>query len=259
MIKVSVIMPSYNSSLFISASIRSVISQTYPHWELIIVDDCSADSSVEAIRSFLEIDSRITLIQLKDNSGAAIARNTAIKLARGRFIAFLDSDDLWHPEKLEKQLLFMSEGDYAFTYTGYEKINEDGVPFGVMGAPKSVNYHQLLKTNIIGCLSAMYDTHKLDKVYMPINTKREDFATWLSILKKVDYAHGMVDLLAQYRVYDSQSSAKKAKMAKENWRLYREIEELSLLKSMYYFCHYAVRGALRAKSPKFARLIGLID
>lgn len=258
-IHVSIITPSYNSARFIASTINSVIAQTAMSLEIIIVDDCSSDNSIEVIQSFIDRDTRIKFIKLEENSGAAVARNKAIEAASGRFIAFLDSDDLWDPEKLEKQIQFMLDKDIAFSYTAYEKIDESGVPFDIVNVPEKISYKQLLKTNVIGCLTAMYDVEKLGKVYMPVNTKREDFATWLTILKKVDYAYGMTDVLAQYRVYASQSSAKKTKMAKENWRLYRDIEQLNLFKSAYYFSHYAVRGVLRTKFPSLARLLGVLD
>ncbi len=258
-IHVSIITPLYNSASFIASTINSVIAQTAISWEIIIVDDCSSDNSIEVIQPFIDRDTRIKFIKLEENSGAAVARNTAIEAATGRFIAFLDSDDLWHPEKLEKQIQFMLDKDVAFSFSAYEKIDERGVPFDIVSVPEKISYKQLLKTNVIGCLTAMYDVAKLGKVYMPVNTKREDFATWLAILKKVDYAYGMPDVLAQYRVYASQSSAKKTKMAKENWRLYRDIEQLNFFKSSYYFAHYAVRGLLRTKFPSLARWLGVLD
>lgn len=255
--KVSVITPSYNSSSHIAETIRSVINQSYSNWEMIIVDDCSTDNSIDLIQSFIDQDSRIKLIKLSENSGAAIARNTAIKAAEGRYIAFLDSDDLWHSIKLEKQIQYMKDKNIAFSFSSYEKIDENGLPFGVAYIPKKVNYHKLLKTNVIGCLTAMYDAEKLGKIYMPLNTRREDFAAWLFILKKINYAYGIDEVLAQYRVHDSQSSAKKIKMARENWNLYRNIEKLNYFKSIYYFSHYAVRGGLRTKLPSLARWLGI--
>jgi len=255
----TIVTPSHNSAPFISETIQSVLGQTFSDWEMIIVDDCSSDNSVEVIRSFADQDPRIKLIQLAENSGAAVARNTAIEAAKGRYIAFLDSDDAWLPNKLEKQVQFMLDQDVAFSFSAYEKIDEKGNVFGTVGVPKKTGYHDLLKTCSIGCLTAMYDVEKLGKVYMPVNTKREDFATWLAILKQVDYAYGMPDVLAQYRVYASQSSAKKAKMAKENWRLYRDIEQLGVFKSAYYFAHYAVRGVLRTKFPNLARAVSVLD
>ncbi len=256
---VSIITPSYNSAKFIGKTIESVLDQIYQNWEMIIVDDVSPDNSNKIIEEYSKKDTRIKLIKLEQNSGAAVARNRAIKESKGRYIAFLDADDMWKPEKLEKQIEFMRKNNYAFTYTAYEKIDENGLVFGEIGVPLKVSYNQLLKTCVIGCLTAIYDVEKLGKVYMPTNTKREDFATWLNILKKVDFAYGIKQNLSQYRVYKSQSSNKKVKMAKENWKLYREIEKLNIFKAIYYFSHYAIRGILRTKFPKIARIIGVLD
>lgn len=256
--RVTIITPSYNSARFIDGTIQSVLNQSFSDWEMIIVDDCSKDNSIELIQSFVKRDTRIKLIQLSENSGAAVARNTAIMAAQSRYVAFLDSDDFWLPDKLEKQLAFMQENDYPFTYSAYDKIYENGHIFGHIGVPDSVSYSDLLKTCSIGCLTVMYDTDFFGKVYMPTNTKREDFATWLSMLKKVDCAHGFNETLALYRVYENQTSAKKSKMAKENWRIYREIEGFGLIKAIYYFSHYAVRGLLRSKHPRLARILGVL-
>lgn len=252
---VSIITPLYNCSAFLEQTIQSVLSQSYQNWEMIIVDDCSKDNSLEIAQRYEAQDKRIRVIRLKKNSGAAVARNTAIDAAKGRFIAFLDSDDLWSPEKLEQQMNFMQNNNAIFSYTVYEKIDETGNILGLMNAPEKVNYKCLLKTNTIGCLTVVYDTKELGKIYMPTNTKREDFATWLNILKQVDYAFGLVQPLAQYRVYDNQTSSKKISMAKETWRLYRNLERLNFLQASYYFIHYAMNGILRTKFPKLARLV----
>jgi teichuronic acid biosynthesis glycosyltransferase TuaG len=255
---VSIITPSHNCSAFISETIQSVLNQSFSGWEMIIVDDCSTDNSVEVIQSFVEQDSRIKLIQLSENSGAAVARNTAIEAAQGRYISFLDSDDLWLLNKLEKQLSFMQKNNYPFTYAAYDKIDENGKVIGHVGVPDKVSYVDLLKTNHIGCLTAIYDTEYFGKIYMPTNTKREDFATWLQLLRKVDFAYGLDETVAQYRVYQGQASANKLKMAKETWRLYREIASLSLIQSIYYFSHYAFAGLLRTKYPHLAKLLGVL-
>lgn len=255
---VSIITPCHNSAQFISEAIESVLKQSFSEWEMIVVDDCSSDNSVELIRFYIKQDSRIKLIELAENSGAAVARNSAIDASLGPYIAFLDSDDLWQADKLKKQIEFMQANDSSFSYSAYEKIDEKGGVIGGMGVPEKISYIDLLKTNSIGCSTAIYDSHKLGKIYMSTNTKREDFASWLQILKKVDYAYGINEILAQYRVYSTQNSAKKLKMAKENWRLYRDIEKLGLFKSAYYFSHYAVRGALRTKFPLLAHMLGVL-
>ena len=255
----SIVMPAFNAVQYIECAIKSVQAQTYREWELIVVDDGSSDGTTDVVRALAVSDSRIKLIELPGNSGAAYARNAGIMLATGRFIAFLDSDDVWLPEKLDVQLNFMMENKVAFSFTSYFRMDRYGNECGVIGVPSKVDYRTLLKTCVIGCLTVVYDTMLIGKVNMPSGTGREDFATWLSILKRVDYAFGINQTLAKYRVYDDQSSARKTQMAMENWRLYRNIEKLSLPTSLYYFSHYAVRGVLRKTFPELAKLIGVLD
>lgn len=255
---VSIITPSHNSSQFIAKTIESVFLQSYPDWELIIVDDCSTDNSVEIINSFIEQDSRIKLIQLSENSGAAIARNTAIEAAQGRYIAFLDSDDIWSSNKLEQQINYMQKNEIAFSYSAYEKVDEAGKVIGNVGVPDKLGYTDLLKVCSIGCLTAIYDTKMLGKVYMPLIRKRQDLGLWLRILKKIPYAYATPGILAQYRVRGDSISANKKVAAQYTWKLYREVEGLSLLRASYYFAHYAVNGVLRTKLPKLAKMLGVL-
>lgn len=256
---VSIITPSYNSEKFISKTINSVLLQTYTNWELIIVDDVSPDNANNIIEEYVKKDNRIKLIKLENNSGAALARNKAIEEAKGRFIAFLDADDCWKKDKLEKQINFMIKNDYAFTYTAYEKVDENGIFLGNMGVPQKVSYSSLLKTCVIGCLTSVYDTQKLGKVYMPLIRKRQDFGLWLKILKKVDFAYGIKENLAVYTVRTDSISANKRSAAQFTWKLYREVEKLNIFKASYYFCNYAVRGVLRTKFPKIARILGVLE
>lgn len=225
---------------------------------MIIVDDCSSDNSVEVIQSFADQDPRIKLIQLAENSGAAVARNTAIEAAKGRYIAFLDSDDAWLPNKLEKQIAFMQENNYPFTYAAYDKVNESDEIFGHVGVPDKVTYSDLLKSCSIGCLTAMYDTEFFGKVYMPLIRKRQDLGLWLKLLKKTKYAYGLNETLGFYKVRKDSISSNKKSAALFTWRLYRDIEKLSLPKASYYFSHYAVRGLLRTKYPGVARALGIL-
>jgi len=255
---VSIVTPSYNSAALISETIQSVLSQTVFDWEMIVVDDCSSDNSVEVIQFFVDQDSRIKLIQLSINSGAAVARNVAIETAKGRYIAFLDSDDLWLTNKLEKQLSFMQENNYPFTFAAYDKLDESGQVFGHIGVPDRVSYADLLKVCSIGCLTAMYDTKYFGKVTMPLIRKRQDLGLWLKLLKKTDYAYGLNEILAQYRVRADSISANKVNAAKFTWQLYREVEGLNLINAIYYFSHYAVRGLLRTKAPGLARLLRIL-
>ncbi len=242
---VSIITPLHNSSQYISKTIQSVLNQTYTDWELLIVDDCSTDDSASIVQKYTVKNKRINLIQLKSNSGAAVARNTAIEKARGRYIAFLDSDDLWTPTKLEEQIDFMQKNNYAFTFTAYNKIDENGNKFGVIEVPDKVNYYNLLKTCSIGCLTAVYDTGMLGKVYMPLINKRQDYGLWLRILKLTPYAYSINKPLANYRVRASSLSGNKITAAKYQWKVYREIEELTLIKSAYFFTTYFLNGIIK--------------
>lgn len=222
------------------------------------VDDCSSDNSVDVIQSFVDQDPRIKLIQLAENSGAAVARNTAIEAAKGRYIAFLDSDDAWLPNKLEKQIAFMQENNYPFTYAAYDKTNESDEVFGHVGVPSKVAYSDLLKSCSIGCLTAIYNTEYFGKVYMPLIRKRQDLGLWLKLLKKTEYAYGLNETLGLYEVRSDSISANKNSAALFAWRLYREVEKINLLKAIYYFSHYAVRGLLRTKYPGVARALGVL-
>lgn len=257
--KVSIVTPLHNSDAFISETISSVLLQTYVDWELLIIDDKSADKSAEIVKSFADNDNRIYLIQLEQNSGAAVARNEGIKKAKGRYIAFLDSDDLWLPEKLERQLAFMTEMGSAFSYTKVARYDEQGNLLGTSKIPDKVDYSTLLKTNVVVCSSAMYDTQQLGKVYMPDIRKRQDFALWLRLLKHCDYGHGLQETLVKYTVREGSVSSNRASAAHYTWRVYRELEQLGFLKSLYYFSHYAVNAFLRIKLPGLARKFGLLQ
>jgi glycosyltransferase involved in cell wall biosynthesis len=234
---ISIITPLYNSEEFISETIKSVLDQSYKNWEMIIIDDCSNDNGVNIVNSYQEKNDNIKLVQLSKNSGAAVARNEGIKLAKGRYIAFLDSDDLWHPEKLKKQISFMEKNDYGFTYTNYQKMTESGdLTDVIVESPSKLDYKKALHTNYIGCLTAIYDTEKLGKLYMPEIRKRQDYGLWLKILKQVN-GYGLDENLAYYRGRYNSVSANKFKLIKYNWRLYREIENLSVLRSSYYILY----------------------
>lgn len=255
--KVSIITPSYNSSRFIEHTIKSILNQTYKNWELLIVDDCSTDDSYAVVKSYADKDKRIHLIKLEQNSGAAVARNTGISAANGRFIAFLDSDDTWLPEKLSEQVSFMLKNDYILTYTQYHQVDENGNLLKHLNFPLKISYHELLKTCVIGCLTVMYDTDKIGKIYFPLIRKRQDFALWLKILKIVPYAYCLPLDLASYTVRKDSISSNKLKAAQYNWYLYRNIEGLNFFKSLYYFSHYAIRGIVRSKFKMLSKFLKL--
>lgn len=232
---VSIITPSYKSEKFISETIESVLAQTYTNWEMIIVDDVSPDNSNTVIEKYSKNDHRIKLIKLEQNSGPAIARNRAIQEAKGRYIAFLDADDLWKPEKLEKQLRFMQEKDCALSYSSYETMTEQGSPFNkFILPPLKISYKDLLKSNNIGCLTAVYDTKKVGKVFMPLINKRQDYGLWLKILRQVDFAYGIDESLAVYRIMSNSVSSNKLKLLKYHYKLFTECENISSISALYY-------------------------
>lgn len=239
----SIITPAYNTAPFIKDTIGSVLAQKHQDWEMIIVDDCSDDGTREIASGEAEKDGRIRLLINKENRGQAAARNAAIRAAKGRYIAFLDSDDLWAPEKLSKQIAFMREKKSPLSYTAYRKIDESGNILGDLPVPGKAGYGSLLYTNCIGCLTAVYDVGRLGKQYFPtFLTKHEDYMLWLKILKKMKTAHGLDEPLAFYRVRQNSVSRNKMKAAHYQWKIYRDAEGLPLHKSAFYLLHYAFHG-----------------
>lgn len=241
---VSIITPLYNAEKYIEATINSVQNQTYKNWEMIIVDDCSKDNSYGLVKKIAKNESRIKLVKNKENCGVTKTRNKGIKIAEGKYIAFLDADDLWHPKKLEKQISFMKKNKVLISYTGYEKINEDGTIRGKIKVPIKVTYHESLKGNIMGCLTVIYDQEKLSKKYFKELKMSEDHVLWLEILKDTD-SYGIGDSLAKYRVLENSRSSSKIDAIKFQWKINRKIEKLSILKSVYYFVNYLWLGYRR--------------
>jgi glycosyltransferase involved in cell wall biosynthesis len=231
---VSIISPVYNSERFLQACIESVKGQTFQQWEHILVDDCSTDNSSSIIQKYARQDKRFRYYRLNQNSGPGVARNKAIELATGRFIAFLDSDDTWYPDKLERQIRFMEESGNPFTYTSYDCINVKGelLDRKVM-APKKVTYKSALYKNPIGCLTVIYDTGFFGKQFMPTVRKRQDYALWLKLLKKAD-AYGLQEVLASYRIGNKSISSNKLSLIKYEWLIYRQEEGLGVFKSVFY-------------------------
>ncbi len=222
---VSVVMPSYNTEKYIADSIRSVVAQTYTNWELIIVDDCSTDDTDETVRPFLT-DARIRYMKNERNSGAAVSRNRALREARGKWIAFLDSDDLWKPEKLEKQIRFMETGGYSFSYTDYIEMEEDGKPNGVtVTGPKKVTKAGFYNFCWPGCLTVMYDAETVGLIQIADIKKNNDYAIWLKACRKAD-CYLLPETLAVYRRgrSGSVSSHSVGTMIRWHYRLYRQAE-----------------------------------
>lgn len=240
---VSIITPAYNAERFIGETIESALKQTYANWEMIIVDDCSQDETVSIVKKYMERDNRIRLVELEKNSGSAIARNTAMDHAKGRYFAFLDSDDLWLPEKLEKQVAFMESKNIAFSFTRYERVREDGTETGMISkVPPVVTYEDLMKQCVIGCLTVMLDREKIGELRMVNIRTRQDYAFWLKILRNGFLAYGLPEILAHYRLVENSISSNKVQAAKRNWYVYRQIEKQSLGKALWYFSNYAFRS-----------------
>lgn len=244
-ILVSIIMPTYNCAKYISESIESVINQTIDNWELLIADDCSTDDTPAVVEKYL-IDSRIKYWCLAQNSGPDVARTEALRKAQGKYIAFLDSDDIWYPEKLKRQIEYMESNNIDFSCTAYEQMDENGERLGIKVFPlPKVNYNKCIRrSNPIGNLTAMYNQEKLGKFEVPKIRKRNDFALWLQVLKKTDYCYGMQEVLGAYRTGRKESvSSNKLKQMKYHWQLYHHIERHNLIRSSFeIMCWVVVKG-----------------
>lgn len=236
---VSIIMPTYNSEEFVQATITSVINQTYSNFELIIIDDFSNDNTIKVVKEIMGKDIRISLISLSKNSGAAVARNMGIKNAKGRYIAFIDSDDAWVKNKLEIQIGFMEKYSYPFTFTNYIRVNENNDLINEIKVPLEVTYKNLLKNTIIGCSTVIIDREVIPEVEMPLIRRGQDTATWLKILKITPKAYGYNETyLTIYKERKGSISSNKLKALKRTWYLYRKTENIGFIKSMYYFLNY---------------------
>ena len=242
---VSIIMPSYNTANYISESIQSVLNQTYKNWELIIVDDCSSDNTLEILSKFN--DKRIRIIANEKNSGAALSRNKALIEAKGKWIAFLDSDDLWESNKLEKQINFMKENNYHFSYTNYTEIDSDSNPlYIVVSGPKVISKHKMFNFCWPGCLTVMYDRETVGLVQIVDIKKNNDYAMWLQICKK-EKCYLLNECLAMYRKgrTGSISSHSYLKLIKWHYRLFRQAEKKNVIVSVYYTCKNMFYGVLK--------------
>ena len=243
---VSIITPSYNSSKFIKDCVNSVFSQTYKNWEMIIVDDCSEDNSKEIISELSTKDKRIKPIFLETNVGAAEARNTAIRQSKGKYVAFLDSDDLWNPKKLEIQLSFMNKNEIVFSYTNYQLMSENGEDISnFISAPEKMTYDSYLKNTIIGCLTVIIDREKSGEFEMPNICSSHDMALWLLIMRKGFDAYGLDENLARYRIVSTSNTANKWRAAKDVWMVYRQFEKLSFFYSIWCFSNYAFNAIIK--------------
>ena len=246
---VSIIVPVYNVENYIEQTMDCVTAQTFQDWELLLVADGCKDNSVAVIERYREKhgDERIRLLNQLSNLGAAQARNRGVREAAGRYIAYLDADDLWMPEKLEKEISFMEEKDAAFAFTGYEFADETGTGTGrIVRVPLELDYREALKNTTIFTTTVMFDTRKIDKelLMMPC-VKSEDTALWWKVLRMGYTAFGLDENLALYRRPGKSLSSNKLEAIRRIWNLYRQVEKLSLFHSMYYFCFWAFRAVKR--------------
>ncbi len=244
--KVSIITPVYNCEKYLESTIKSVLAQSYINWEWLLVDDKSPDNSIKVIKKYINIDERIKLITLNENCGAAVARNKGIEAAEGRYIAFLDSDDLWDPEKLSKQVEFMSENEYGFSFTTYEVINDNGESLNKIVKSKPVwTYNDALRNTLIQTVTVIIDRNIIGDFRMPNIRKGQDYATWLMILRQGNKAYGLDINLAKYRRAEGSLSSNKIQAIKRTWVVYRECENLSLIKTLSCFIGYAYNACMK--------------
>lgn len=248
---VSIVMPSYNTGRYIAESIKSVLAQTYKNWELLIVDDCSTDNTDEIVAEFH--DERIKYFKNKKNSGASVSRNLALRKAEGKWIAFLDSDDLWYSEKLEKQIAFMVENKCYFSYTTYEEIDVEGNPTGVMvTGPKKITKRKMFHYCWPGCLTVMYDAEKVGLIQIANIKKNNDYAMWLKVCRKAD-CYLVNEILAQYRRgrAGSISNHNYWKLIKWHYKLFREAESENIFAAVGNTCRNIFFGII--KKSRFYR------
>ncbi|WP_424492823.1 glycosyltransferase family 2 protein [Salinimicrobium sp. GXAS 041] len=236
---VSIVMPAYDASKFISESIDSVRAQTFADWELIIIDDASKDETNHLVKEYVQQDQRIKLHTLPVNQGAGFARNIGIKASEGDFISFLDADDLWKPHKLQAQLDFMRNHKLSMCYSSYELMDEEGRSLQEMvKALEKLTFSKLLKANYVGNLTGIYNAKELGKIYCPPIRKRQDWAMWLQTLKKAGEAKGILEPLATYRMRRGSISANKQEMLQYNYKVYRKVLKFSALKSSYWISRF---------------------
>ena len=247
---VSVIMAAYNAEKTIEQSINSVLNQTYPAVELLVVDDYSQDRTVKLVENIMARDNRVRLIYNKENSGVSYTRKHGLEEAKGAWIAILDSDDIWAPEKLEKQIILQKKMNADLLFTGSAFMDSDGQPIDwYLHAPSEVTYRHLLKQNVLSNSSSLVRKELYEKYYAVGDGMHEDFAVWLGILKEGKKSYGVDEPLLTYRIAKSSKSGNKIKAAKMNWNTYRYIG-LNPLSAFYYECWYVVKGLMKYKNLK---------
>lgn len=242
---VSIVTPAFNAAAYVQATIASVQKQSHGNWEMLIVDDCSSDNTVEIVERAAALDPRVRLIRQRKNGGPASARNSALDAAKGRWIAFLDSDDLWLPDKLESQLSFQRSRSAKVTFTAFRRITADGLQTGhLINIPERVGYRQLLGNTVIATSTVVVD-RELSGEFRMKAMYYDDFGCWLDLLRNGDVALGLQRDLMRYRVMGQSVSRNKKNSARQVWHTYRTVERLGLLQASWYFVNYAVNGYLK--------------
>jgi teichuronic acid biosynthesis glycosyltransferase TuaG len=242
---VSVVMPAFNAGTFLEDAVQSIRAQTYPSWELFIVDDCSSDGTAENAMKWSSLDSRIKVLRTEKNSGSSVARNLGVSSCSGEYLAFIDADDVWLPGKLEKQVAFMRTRNADFSFTAYRKF-EAQRQGAVMPARESVSWREMLKSNVIGCSTVMLAFRQFQNIRFPVGLDRqEDYALWLQLLRTAQRAYGLNEVLTLYRIHSASKSTQKFRSIVAQWEVYRRFEKLSFLLSGWYLGQYAVRGLLK--------------
>lgn len=253
---VSIIMPTYNSAKTLDEAIQSVLSQEYTFWELVIIDDQSSDKSLKIAEAYANIDARISVLRTGKNLGSGCARNLGISRSKGELIAFLDSDDLWLPNKLAYQVNLFSDKRVSFVCSAYERFNTITQKTQNVGVPRLIVFKDLLKTNYIGCLTVVLRRDAFDNLKFPEMRKRQDYALWLSLIKTGGYVYCSNHILARYRHGHESTTSNKMGSIISTWKVYREFLQLKFGPSIFYFLNYLVRGFLRSKFPRLSLLLG---
>lgn len=241
--KVSIITPAYNSEDFISETIESVLDQDYENWEHLIVDDCSEDNTHQLIEDYSKQDPRIKVLKTKSNAGPALARNVALEQAEGRYVAFLDSDDIWLPQKLSTQLNFMVKNNYSFTFTSYRRFTGDKIG-GEVPVLNQVSYKGLLKNTTIYTSSVIIDIDQTGMFRMK-DVYYDDYVLWLEILNRGFQANGLNEDLLRYRIVEDSVSRNKINSAKEVWKIYRNTEDLNVGYSSWCFLNWGINNLIK--------------
>lgn len=245
---VSIITPTYNSEKFIADTIKSVQNQTYTNWEMIIVDDGSSDETKAIVQNINKFEKRIQLLENAENIGPAKSRNVGIEKAKGKYLTFIDADDLWKPHFIESSINEILTSKIPFVFSSYERKNENLEPLLIdFIVPKKVTYSDILKSNSISCLTAFLDVSVLGKKYMPEIKKRQDMGLWAQYLKVIPFALGIQEPLAIYRIRQNSLSRNKSSLIYYNWKYYREVERLSVFLSTYYLICWMYYGFIKYK------------